>query len=378
MNQFIYVVGGFDGTRQLASVERYDTENQTWDSVASIKIARSALSLTVLDGKLYAMGGFDGHSFLNIVEFYDPTQDKWQESTPLTSGRSGHASAVIYQPSCANLYMDCMEDQIDRGKRSNDDDENKPGPSNPGGSSVLKGPSQSTSSSSQLHAFSGGRCTHCDDENKNDVKQEQSMSHAMIRKGKSCIPIQSKYEQDCRDAIHCLSRMDNDDESRNVHSENCNRSYSASINSQMNNDDNCMEISGDEGIPSEYDAIDNPKKFRRKASQYEDNEMGEHMNSIDSCSSNTIIPDLRNRLKAKSNEPGQCSLSKLKNRFRKNISDFVAWSATSVTPPLPQAIPQDSSRSSTIISSNIPSKSASTEERKCDLLRKYYKCKLKS
>lgn len=57
-----------------------------------IKISRSALSLTVLDGKLYAMGGFDGQSFLSLVEVYDPIQDKWEEGTALTSGRSGHAS----------------------------------------------------------------------------------------------------------------------------------------------------------------------------------------------------------------------------------------------------------------------------------------------
>lgn len=56
LGQFIYVVGGYDGTRQLSSVERYDTEHDTWDNVCSVSIARSALSVTVLDGKLYAMG----------------------------------------------------------------------------------------------------------------------------------------------------------------------------------------------------------------------------------------------------------------------------------------------------------------------------------
>lgn len=56
LNQYIYVVGGYDGTRQLNSVERYDTEKDVWEYVSSIKIARSALSVTVLDGKLYAMG----------------------------------------------------------------------------------------------------------------------------------------------------------------------------------------------------------------------------------------------------------------------------------------------------------------------------------
>lgn len=105
LNQYIYVVGGFDGTRQLSSVERYDTENNVWTIVAPIKVARSALSLTVLDEKLYAMGGFDGHNFVSIVEVYDSKLNKWEDGTPLTSGRSGHASAVIYQPSCASTAV---------------------------------------------------------------------------------------------------------------------------------------------------------------------------------------------------------------------------------------------------------------------------------
>lgn len=56
INQYIYVIGGYDGTRQLNTVERYDTENNTWEFMASMKIARSALSVTVLDCKIYAMG----------------------------------------------------------------------------------------------------------------------------------------------------------------------------------------------------------------------------------------------------------------------------------------------------------------------------------
>lgn len=98
LNQFIYVVGGFDGQNHLASVERFDTDKQAWEMVADIRTPRSALSLTVLDGKLYAMGGFDGQVFLTNVEVYDPAKNGWEDGTPLTSGRSGHASAVIYQP----------------------------------------------------------------------------------------------------------------------------------------------------------------------------------------------------------------------------------------------------------------------------------------
>lgn len=53
--QYIYVVGGFDGTRQLSSVERFDTDNRVWETVTPMKTSRSALSVNVIDGKLYAM-----------------------------------------------------------------------------------------------------------------------------------------------------------------------------------------------------------------------------------------------------------------------------------------------------------------------------------
>lgn len=121
INQYIYVIGGYDGSKQLATVERYDTENDKWEFVSKMKIARSALSVTVLDCKIYAMGkqyiifdlmtrclflfiyflgGYDGQNFLCNVEVYDPMLDIWEDGDPLTSGRSGHASAVCYQNPC--------------------------------------------------------------------------------------------------------------------------------------------------------------------------------------------------------------------------------------------------------------------------------------
>ncbi|XP_055300703.1 kelch-like ECH-associated protein 1B isoform X2 [Sitodiplosis mosellana] len=379
LNQFIYVVGGFDGTRQLASVERYDTENQVWDTVAPIKIARSALSLTVLDGKLYAMGGFDGHSFLSIVEFYDPTQDKWEESTSsafLSCGRSGHASAVIYQPSCANQYMDCVDDQVQRGKKPPpDDDENRPGPSNPpgcgGGGGTSKPLSQSASTSNQLHAFSRNRCTHCDDEN----SDESNLEETKTQRKSVCPDNQSKYEQECRDAIHCLLRMDDDKHIEEPHTNH------ERIDSVPSNDQ--MDISADEET-NDYDSfnVDNPKKIRRKLPEPEEfeEEMGENSNS--SCGSSNVSIHLRNRLKAKPNESGHCSLSKLNHKVWQNISDFVAWSSSSSSSsssanPLPKAIPQDSNSNNLSNNSSKSNKNTLTEERKCDLLRKYYKCKLK-
>jgi kelch-like protein 19 len=97
-------VGGFDGQRQLSSVERFDTDNRVWETVTSMKISRSALSVNVIDAKLYAFGGYDGNHFLSNVEVYNPLEDSWEDGVPLTSGRSGLASAVIYQPSCSQHY----------------------------------------------------------------------------------------------------------------------------------------------------------------------------------------------------------------------------------------------------------------------------------
>lgn len=340
------MVGGFDGTRQLASVERYDTENQVWDSVAPIKIARSALSLTVLDGKLYAMGGFDGHSFLSIVEFYDPIQNKWEESTPLTSGRSGHASAVIYQPSCANQYMDCVEDQIPRNRKSPEDDDSKPGPSNPG-NFQSRSPSQ-PGTSSQLHAFSGNRCTHCDDV-KTDTKQEP-----IKRRDSFCTENELSYERKCRDAIYQLMNQ------KEGSQDQCNNNKR--VNSVTNTH---MDTATDNEINSSIE-IDNRKKFRRKSS---------HEMSIE-CSqdSSDSTADELNQLKLKKHtDTAQCSLSKFKCRVRQNLSDFVFRSSNRPSSaPLPKTIPQDSnSNSKNNLSNN------SMDVRKCDFLKKYYKCKMK-
>lgn len=70
-----------------------------------MKIARSALSVTVLDNRLYAMGGYDGANFVASVEVYDPLTNRWEDGEPLTSGRSGHASAVCYSLCPNNFHV---------------------------------------------------------------------------------------------------------------------------------------------------------------------------------------------------------------------------------------------------------------------------------
>ena len=58
IGQHIYVVGGYDGTSQLASIERYDVLTDQWSMLAPMNIPRSAHGLAVANNKIYAIGKF--------------------------------------------------------------------------------------------------------------------------------------------------------------------------------------------------------------------------------------------------------------------------------------------------------------------------------
>lgn len=57
LNDHIYVVGGFDGTAHLASVESYNIRADTWTTVTSMTTPRCYVGATVLRGRLYAIAG---------------------------------------------------------------------------------------------------------------------------------------------------------------------------------------------------------------------------------------------------------------------------------------------------------------------------------
>lgn len=301
LNQYIYVVGGFDGNRQLASVERYDTENQVWDTVSPIRISCSALSLTVLDGKLYAMGGFDGTSFLSTVEVYDPILNEWHEGTPLTSGRSGHASAVIYQPSCVASYMECIDATLNSDKRAQPpaDDDSAKRTHRPTATRNV----QSTAPNG-LHAFSGSRCTQCDEDT----------SAAIHCTGPTSLPsnyCDSKFNANDLDPVNCPLRMDCEDIQNALNAQNANTIG-----------DESMNIDEPYGDASSNYSDDNRKKDRRKESfQSEGCGLSFDESSMDQpCSSNSLIPFAELQREEK-----RCALS----NFVKN--KFIAWSTNKST-----------------------------------------------
>ncbi|XP_066279322.1 kelch-like protein 24 [Branchiostoma lanceolatum] len=75
----------------------YQSELDSWSSLAQLKTQRYCHSLAVLYGKVYAIGGVGRYtrSLVTSVEVYDRRQNKWTEGVPLPQPRCGHGVAVL-------------------------------------------------------------------------------------------------------------------------------------------------------------------------------------------------------------------------------------------------------------------------------------------
>lgn len=69
----IYAIGGFGGKNNepLTSVEVFDIKMEKWQRVPSMNTPRRALAAAALADGIYAIGGFDGIRNLNSVEKYE-------------------------------------------------------------------------------------------------------------------------------------------------------------------------------------------------------------------------------------------------------------------------------------------------------------------
>jgi len=70
------------------------------------------------------LGGYDGTTFLSSIECYDPDAEKWSEVAKMTCGRSGHGVAVGIEPNCRSVSSCCAnsvghvkEEEEEKGRR---------------------------------------------------------------------------------------------------------------------------------------------------------------------------------------------------------------------------------------------------------------------
>lgn len=96
LENFLYAIGGHDGTNYLKSVEKYDCKADIWSSeVCEMKLERTSVGVVKLDGYIYAIGGQNASGSCANVEKYDPSTNTWSNCAPLNQGRLGAGVAVI-------------------------------------------------------------------------------------------------------------------------------------------------------------------------------------------------------------------------------------------------------------------------------------------
>jgi hypothetical protein len=103
LNGKIYIIGGNGGItvpyEVLKSVEVYDPQSNTMDTVAPLTMPRNALAAAVANGRIYAIGGqgptIDIDTALASVEIYDPVANTWSAGQPMPNGRYGCAAASL-------------------------------------------------------------------------------------------------------------------------------------------------------------------------------------------------------------------------------------------------------------------------------------------
>src|SRR6185369_15611645 len=97
---------GADGNPiTLSSVEIYDPASESVSNGASLSSGRSGHSATTrLDDKVFVMGGNDGSQDLASAEIYDPSANSWTAvPSNAAAARSGHAA--FFLPNNSNVLL---------------------------------------------------------------------------------------------------------------------------------------------------------------------------------------------------------------------------------------------------------------------------------
>ena len=58
--------------------------------------ARAWPAVAIFDNKIFVMGGFDGSNRLRSVEVYDPHTDSWTFVSNMNMARAGGAATVVW------------------------------------------------------------------------------------------------------------------------------------------------------------------------------------------------------------------------------------------------------------------------------------------
>jgi N-acetylneuraminic acid mutarotase len=93
--KLVYVLGGTNGTSDLATVEAYDPAADTWTTLPELPGRRSDFGVADADGRLVVVGGVSGGEVLKSVVALDLATQSWNGLPDLGTGRHGMALAGV-------------------------------------------------------------------------------------------------------------------------------------------------------------------------------------------------------------------------------------------------------------------------------------------
>lgn len=96
VGNFIYCIGGNNGTSYVGTNEAYDVVNNTWTTKTSMPTARGYHSSVTVDDIIYCIGGFNGTSNLSTNESYNPATDTWSTKASMPTARRGFGACKGY------------------------------------------------------------------------------------------------------------------------------------------------------------------------------------------------------------------------------------------------------------------------------------------
>ena len=115
VNKKIYVIGGISSNL----TEEYDPATNTWTTKTAIPTIRTNFGIAVYQNKIYCIGGTDG-STLDVTEVYDPQTDTWTTGAPMPSARqrveANTVGDTIYVVTSERLHY-AYDPQIDTWTR---------------------------------------------------------------------------------------------------------------------------------------------------------------------------------------------------------------------------------------------------------------------
>jgi N-acetylneuraminic acid mutarotase len=93
--KLVYVLGGTNGTSDLAAVETYDPAADTWTSLPELPGRRSDFGVAYADGRLVVVGGMSAGQVLKSVVALDLMTQSWTGLPDLGTARHGMAVAAV-------------------------------------------------------------------------------------------------------------------------------------------------------------------------------------------------------------------------------------------------------------------------------------------